>query len=379
LVRTQPLYKLLLSRRAVLQAVDECRRDEAGFLERYGYGEAETYFMRHGGRPYASKAIVGVAYGYQYPELGPLKNGQFDGGKGGAATHLARLGFDVDGISLRPEDWTLIEVEAVVSEYFRIYSAQIAGSYVRKRDLAQAVAAVSTRSESAVSQKFSNISAILAEAELPLIKGFTPLGNKQTLLSAVVYDWVRDYPDVFDRSLASVQTPLVDLLGVEVEPPSIIKVSRAKKERKAARVDFAARDERNRQLGRAGEQWALQVLRLELTAAGRPDLADRIVWVSDTHGDGLGYDIASFSRDGSPQFVEVKTTNGGQAAPFIVTANEVRASEEEAGYVLMRVFSFSQNPRFYRLHGSLTQSCALTPLAFSALPRAEDDDLLDHS
>lgn len=377
MARTPQQYKQLLSRRAVLQAVDEYSRDEPGFLERYGYGEADTYIMRHGGHPYASKAIVGVAYGYQYPEQGPLTHDQFSGGKAGAARHLSMLGFEVDGITKDPEDWTLEEVQVAVSEYFRLYRAQIDGDYVRKRDFRQSLAAIPSRNESAVSRKFSNISAILVESQLPIIQGFTALGNKQTLLSAVLYDWVRDHPDIFDHPLAPISPPVLDLAGVEVEPPSVIKVSRARKERKAARVDFAARDERNRLLGRAGEQWAVQVLKFELTVAGRADLADRVVWVSETHGDGLGYDIGSFSADGEPQFIEIKTTNGGQAAPFMVTENEVRASEEETGYVLMRIFNFSQNTRFYRLHGPLTQSCALTPVVFSALPKVEEDEVLD--
>lgn len=374
MARAPQQYKQLLSRRAVLQAVDEYGRDEPAFLERYGYGEADTYFLQHDGRTYASKAIVGVAYGYQYPEQGPLRHDQFSGGKAGAARHLSMLGFDVEGIVKDPDDWTLGEVQTAVSEYFRLYRAQIEGDYARKRDFRQTLAAIPSRNESSVSRKFSNISAILAESQLPIIQGFTPLGNKQTLLSAVLYDWMRDHPDIFDLPVAVIVSPTTSLTGIEVAPPSVMRVSRARKERRATRVDFAARDERNRHLGRAGEQWALQILKLELVAADRPDLADRVTWVSDTHGDGLGYDIASFSPDGEPQFVEVKTTNGGQAAPFIVTENEVRASEEETGYVLMRVFGFSQRASFYRLHGPLTQSCSLTPLVFSALPKIHDSE-----
>ena len=330
--------------------------------------------MRHKGRLFASKAVVGVAYGYQYPELGALRHDQFSGGKAGAARHLSMLGFEVDGIKKDPDDWTLEEVQVVVSEYFRLYRAQMDGDYVRKRDFRQTLAAIPSRNESAVSRKFSNISAILAESQLPTIQGFTALGNKQTLLAAVLYDWVRERPDTFDRAIATIPPTTLNLAAVEVAPPSVIRVARTKKERKAAFVDFEARDERNRHLGRAGEQWALQVLKLELFAAGRSDLADRVTWESDTRGDGLGYDIASFSAEGEPLLVEVKTTNGGQAAPFIVTENEVRASQEESGYVLMRVFGFSQSPRFYRLYGPLTQTCALTPITFSAVPKVDEED-----
>ncbi|WP_082769598.1 DUF3883 domain-containing protein [Caulobacter sp. CCH9-E1] len=374
-MKIQPLYKQLLSRRAVLQAMEEYDRDKTAFLDRYGYGEADTYFLRHEGRAYASKAILGVAYGYQYPDRGPLKHDQFSGGKAGAARHLSMLGFHVDGIDRESDDWKLQEVQTVVSEYFRLYRLQIEGSYSRKRDFSQTLAAIPTRNESSISRKFSNIAAILAEAQLPLVKGFSPLGNKQTLLAAVIYDWVRESPEAFDTPLSAASLSPSTPAGVEVPPPSVIRVARTAKERKAVRVDFAVRDERNRRLGKAGEEWALRVLKLELVEAGRPDLAERVTWISDKEGDGLGYDIASFARNGDPLAVEVKTTNGGHAAPFIVTEGEVRASEEESGYVLMRIFDFSQNPRFYRLEGSLRKNCTLRPLAFSAFPTTEEDGL----
>lgn len=375
MLRIQPLYKQLLSRRAVFRAIEEYDRSEMAFLDRYGYGEADTYFLRHEGRAYASKAILGVAYGYQYPDRGPLKHDQFSGGKAGAARHLSMLGFDVDGIDRDPDDWTLQEVQTVVAEYFRLYRLQIEGLYSRKRDFKQTQAMLPTRNESSISRKFSNIAAILAESQLPLVRGFSPLGNKQTLLAAVIYDWIRESPEAFDAPVEVARSPPLAVADVEVAPPSVIRVARALKERKAVRIDFAARDERNRRLGRAGEEWALRVLKVELVEAGRPDLAERVTWISDREGDGLGYDIASFTRNGDPLAVEVKTTNGGHASPFIVTEGEVRASEEEPGYVLMRIFDFSQSPRFYRLEGSLRKSCTLRPLAFSAFPSTEEDGL----
>jgi hypothetical protein len=196
LARTPQQYKRLLSRHAVLQAVAEYGRDEPGFLERHGYGEADTYIMRHDGRLYASKAIVGVAYGYQYPEHGPLRYDQFSGGKAGAARHLSMLGFEVDGITRDPEDWTLEEVQLAVSEYFRLYRAQIDGDYVRKRDFRQSLAAIPSRNESAVSRKFSNISAILFELQLPVIQASPPWATNRLYFqpcSTIGYEIIRIY------------------------------------------------------------------------------------------------------------------------------------------------------------------------------------------
>jgi hypothetical protein len=78
----------------------------------------------------------------------------------------------------------------------------------------------------------------------------------------------------------------------------------------ACKFDVAGRDERNRALGRAGEERVLAHERAALRTAGRDDLARKVRWVSEEDGDGAGYDIASFAPDGLPRLIEVKTTNG---------------------------------------------------------------------
>ena len=60
---------------------------------------------------------------------------------------------------------------------------------------------------------------------------------------------------------------------------------------------------------------------------GRDDLASRVQWVSQTIGDGLGFDILSFDEaDDSRRMLEVKATGLGKFFPFYVIANEVRCS-----------------------------------------------------
>lgn len=57
--------------------------------------------------------------------------------------------------------------------------------------------------------------------------------------------------------------------------------------------------------------------RHRLTAAGRDDLARRVVWASQDVGDGLGFDILTFDdADDSERVVEVKTTGLGKFFPF---------------------------------------------------------------
>ncbi len=84
------------SRAAVFRAIE--RYDELGapeFLKRYGFGPARRYRLVYDGRDYDSKAIVGVAHGYEFPELGPLRSEEFSGGVTGAAAKLRELGFDI--------------------------------------------------------------------------------------------------------------------------------------------------------------------------------------------------------------------------------------------------------------------------------------------
>jgi hypothetical protein len=96
-------FKDISSREAVLKAIHEY--DELGeeaFLNRYGYYPAKVYFLVVNGKRYPSKAIVGVAHGYQFPEQGPLKSADFVGGENTVKRKLEKLGFEVirivDGI-----------------------------------------------------------------------------------------------------------------------------------------------------------------------------------------------------------------------------------------------------------------------------------------
>ena len=84
------------SRAAILQAVAEFDREgQKAFLSKYGFGPAHRYFLAYGDKLYDSKAIVGVAHGYQFPEQGPLQAGEFSGGDQTVREKLEELGFTV--------------------------------------------------------------------------------------------------------------------------------------------------------------------------------------------------------------------------------------------------------------------------------------------
>ena len=79
---------------------DRLGRD--AFLARYGYGRARRYFLRENDKHYDSKAIAGVAYGYQFRQLGPLKRSQFSGGEKTVKHVLESLNFRVH-VAPRPK------------------------------------------------------------------------------------------------------------------------------------------------------------------------------------------------------------------------------------------------------------------------------------
>jgi hypothetical protein len=138
--------------------------------------------------------------------------------------------------------------------------------------------------------------------------------------------------------------------------------------RRGWRIDFAGRDAANRRLGQLGEEFVVWSERRRLLVAGRDDLAQKVEWVTQTAGDGLGFDVLSFDdADDSEKLVEVKTTGLGKFFPFYVTANEVRCSEDQAErFHLFRVFDFAQSPRVYVLSGSLRRTCRLEATVFRA-------------
>jgi hypothetical protein len=86
----------LTSPHAVRQALEEFEQlGRSAFLTKYGFGQAREYFVRSDGKMYDSKAVVGAAYGYQYPDRGPLKAIDFSGGEATVQAKLEELGFEV--------------------------------------------------------------------------------------------------------------------------------------------------------------------------------------------------------------------------------------------------------------------------------------------
>ncbi|MGO4833456.1 DUF3883 domain-containing protein, partial [Rhizobiaceae sp. 2RAB30] len=133
------------------------------------------------------------------------------------------------------------------------------------------------------------------------------------------------------------------------------------------KFDPVERDFRNRELGKAGEAFVVDVERQKLINAERPDLARKIRWVAMEDGDGAGYDILSFEPGGRERLIEVKTTNGAAWTPFFLTRNEHQtAHARQEDWHLYRVHLFSQKPRICLIKPPLEPALHLRPETWRA-------------
>lgn len=364
----------LTSPTAVKQAIKECDFiGRAGFLRKYGFVAAQEYVLRYRGQAYDSKAIAGVAHGLQNPELGALKPNEFSGGiaSGAAATRIFDLGFEVDGKKRGAKDWSLDECEQTAGAYFKCLQHKIRGEKFNRAAACNVVASQIGRTKGAIDYKFQNIDAILLEHDLPRLNNAVA-SNVQRLLRFVVLDPLAQYKVVFSEMPSTIPEP-PDIKDVFVPVPRIdVSKPRLDAQNRANRVvvlDFALLDAQNRRLGKKGEEWVLALEHRRLTELGMTDLALGIRWVSESIGDGLGYDIESFDGSGNRLFIEVKTTNAGATVPFFISPHELAVAEHKnAAYRLYRVFNFCHEPRIFVIEGPLSKKLRLQTHLYSAVP-----------
>lgn len=366
---------------AVQEALDEYHRlGQAAFLERYGFGRASGYVVRdpRTGQWADSKAIAGVAVGFQFPVDGPLRSTQFSGGTETVVRRLKRLGFDVQTLNARAgEDWLPAEVELIVSDYLSMLLQELAGQPYNKsahrRQLHQRLPA---RSEGSIEFKHANISAVMLELGYPYIRGYQPRSNFQRdVLMSVVQEHVSHHRQLDELTLSAVERPAVaaeraDFARVLSEAPRVeltVREDTPSYLRAPVKRDYFAREAQNRSLGEAGEFFALNFERWRLAQQGAIQLADKVRHVSVEDGDGLGYDIRSFETDGRERYIEVKTTSFGERTPFYVSANEARfARDHQDSFRLYRLFDFRSSPRLFELAGPIEQNCMLDAVTFRA-------------
>jgi hypothetical protein len=315
---------------------------------------------------------------YQFPGSGGLKAGQFSGGEDTVAPRLVALGFEVKRIdAITGADWHKDEVAHIVADYLAMLTCELTGqSYSKAARRRQLLTQLPGRTNGAVEFKHANISAVMLELGFPYLRGYKPRSNFQrSLLVDEVGLQVSKHLLLDDVALAAVQRPAAnadfhDFDRIKTPTPTRdtgIAETAPRYGRAPIKRDYLEREALNRSLGLAGEDFALRFERWRLAQLGAAQLAERVIHVSQTEGDGLGYDIRSFEPDGSTRFIEVKTTSFGERTPFFVSANELRFARENAPqFHLYRLFEFRTMPRLFQLDGAIEGNCNLDATTFRA-------------
>lgn len=272
------------------------------------------------------------------------------------------------------EPWTDAENDLIVADYFAMLADDIFGRPYNKAEHRRALLPLlNVRSEGSVEFKHQNISAVLKGLGEDWIPGYKPAFNFQMSLVNAVARWLALNPAWLGR-LPDLRpaTGLQEETTIWIGPPPTLSNQPPPQELEqmlniSRKFDVAGRDERNRALGRAGEERVLTRERTSLRQAGRDDLARKVRWVSEEDGDGAGYDIGSFTPDGQARLIEVKTTNGWERTPFHITRNELAvADERRSEWCLFRLWNFSREPSAFELYPPLDAHVTLTATAFVA-------------
>ena len=269
--------------------------------------------------------------------------------------------------------WTDEENDLIVADYFAMLVDDLAGKPLNKAASYRQLADRIDRSVKAIEYKHQNISAVLKALGETWLTGLAPAFNFQSSLEDAILRWMNSHPEWVLRIPGNrPPTSLHDAAQIWIGPPPTLSNQPPPQEldlmlRIARKSDVAGRDERNRVLGRAGEERVLAYERSVLRSAGRDDLARKVRWVSEEDGDGAGYDIASFEQDGRSRLIEVKTTNGWDRTPCHITRNELAVAEERrAEWCLFRLWNFSREPNAFELRPPLDAHVSLTATSYRA-------------
>jgi hypothetical protein len=142
-------------------------------------------------------------------------------------------------------------------------------------------------------------------------------------------------------------------------------------------TDFISQQRRNKKIGDKGEDLVLAYERKRCS----PKYRDKIIHVSRSEGDGLGYDILSFDEAGNEKFIEVKTTTrDDDKTPFFLSRAELDRSKQKGNrYFLYRLYNFdeaSETADCFILQGDLSEYC-VNPIQYEILLGKDQVEPLD--
>ena len=274
--------------------------------------------------------------------------------------------------SPRGQDWNDREIDLIVADYFDMLRLELAGQSYNKTEHRRALQQFVKRTEKSIEYKHRNISAVLRELSLPWIWGYKPARNYQkTVLPAGIERYLDKQPSLVSADASRPISGLAESPVIYLNPaPQIVNRetdTTAEMMRLVRKFDPAARDARNRALGKLGEEKVYEDQMARLRLWGREDLARKVEWTSEERGDGAGYDIRSYDARGRERLLEVKTTTGTRTTPFFISENEFSFSNERPdAFRLVRLYQFGHEPGGFELRPPLDESVNLKPTNYRA-------------
>lgn len=264
-------------------------------------------------------------------------------------------------------NWEDDDLDAIVADYFAMLEADLAGRPYVKSHHSKALMERIGRTHRSVEFKHQNISAVLDELGMPWIRGYIPKRNYQNAIFDAIDRYLSRHPGFLETIAAPPPQPAA-AEEIFVAPPVLAEATIPPGLRRLVKkFDPVERDHRNRLLGRAGEEFVIEVEKRRLSRTDRPDLAHKIRWISAEEGDGAGYDVLSFEPNGRERLLEIKTTNGSARTPFFLTRTErAVATDRPDDWRIYRVHLFSTEPRIFTIAPPLEKAVSLSPETWRA-------------
>lgn len=271
-------------------------------------------------------------------------------------------------------EWSEIEVELIIADYFSMLTEELKGVRVNKTDHRRHLQRLlNNRSEGSIEFKHQNISAVLVILGQPFICGYKPLYNYQKILEDKIIDFLKENEFLelkfreFSEKEVKERLDSPDFSQMLVNPPKSegVKEPAISYDRKPIKINYLEREQRNLSLGEAGEGLIVEYEKWKLLSVGKDNLAEQVEWISKEQGDGAGFDILSKDPSGKDKYIEVKTTRLSKETPFFFTKNELDFSIGRADkYHLYRVFNFEEGAKMFIKQGSLSSVCQYFPISF---------------
>ena len=274
------------------------------------------------------------------------------------------------------EDWSQTEVSLIIADYFDMLEHELRHQpYSKAEHRRSLLPKLADRSNGSIEFKHQNISAVLADMGLPFIKGYKPRYNFQQLLEELVERYLKKHQIKVIRYFEDFAEEAIPARLLDDDFANSLEEAPAPTEKKnkvrtfnPLKINYLEKEQRNRTLGKEGEEWVLDYERWRLTTAGKRILTKKIEWVSQEKGDGIGYDILSKNVDGTDRYIEVKTTKLSKESPIYITANEVAFAEAHASnFYLYRVFEATAKRKLFIQQGRYWQFCQLEPVAYKGV------------